>query len=61
MIGIVRIALQRPYTFIVLALLILIVGPLAALTVMLSAGGVAAAATAPVEVRAVVVGIVSTT
>jgi multidrug efflux pump subunit AcrB len=31
MIGIVRIALQRPYTFIVLALLILITGPLAAL------------------------------
>src|SRR5262249_42464041 len=31
MIGIVRIALQRPYTFIVLALLILIIGPLAAL------------------------------
>jgi multidrug efflux pump subunit AcrB len=31
MIGIVRIALTRPYTFIVLALLILIVGPLAAL------------------------------
>jgi multidrug efflux pump subunit AcrB len=31
MIGIVRIALQRPYTFVVLALLILIVGPLAAL------------------------------
>src|SRR5271155_2144128 len=30
MIGIVRIALQRPYTFVVLALLILIVGPLAA-------------------------------
>ena len=30
MIGIVRIALQRPYTFIVLALLILIAGPLAA-------------------------------
>ena len=29
--GIVRIALQRPYTFVVLALLILIVGPLAAL------------------------------
>src|SRR3954469_1608829 len=31
MIGIVRIALQRPYTFVVLALLILIIGPLAAL------------------------------
>ncbi len=31
MIGIVRIALRRPYTFVVLALLILIVGPLAAL------------------------------
>ena len=31
MLGIVRIALSRPYTFIVLALLILIVGPLAAL------------------------------
>jgi multidrug efflux pump subunit AcrB len=31
MIAIVRIALQRPYTFIVLALVILIVGPLAAL------------------------------
>src|ERR1700759_3592312 len=31
MIAIVRIALQRPYTFIVLALLILIIGPLAAL------------------------------
>ena len=31
MIGIVRIALQRPYTFIVLALLILILGPLAAM------------------------------
>jgi len=31
MIGIVRIALQRPYTFVVLALLILIVGPLSAL------------------------------
>jgi multidrug efflux pump subunit AcrB len=31
MIGIVRVALQRPYTFIVMALLILIVGPLAAL------------------------------
>ncbi|HJT96921.1 MAG TPA: efflux RND transporter permease subunit, partial [Rhodanobacteraceae bacterium] len=29
--GIVRIALQRPYTFVVLALLILIIGPLAAL------------------------------
>src|ERR1700755_1277439 len=29
--GIVRIALSRPYTFVVLALLILIVGPLAAL------------------------------
>src|SRR3954467_15080411 len=31
MIGIVRIALDRPYTFVVLALLILIIGPLAAL------------------------------
>ncbi len=31
LVGIVRIALQRPYTFIVLALLILIVGPLAAM------------------------------
>src|ERR1700752_3667581 len=31
MIGIVRIALRRPYTFVVLALLILITGPLAAL------------------------------
>src|SRR5471030_1120298 len=31
MIGIVRIALSRPYTFVVLALLILIIGPLAAL------------------------------
>ena len=31
MIAIVRIALQRPYTFIVLALLILIIGPLAAM------------------------------
>ena len=31
MIALVRIALQRPYTFVVLALLILIVGPLAAL------------------------------
>ncbi|MCS6766288.1 MAG: efflux RND transporter permease subunit [Candidatus Protistobacter heckmanni] len=31
MIGIVRIALSRPYTFIVLALLILIIGPLSAL------------------------------
>ncbi|NCT66186.1 MAG: efflux RND transporter permease subunit [Rhodanobacteraceae bacterium] len=31
MIGIVRIALQRPYTFVVLALLILIIGPLVAL------------------------------
>src|SRR5499427_5030300 len=31
MLGIVRIALQRPYTFVVLALLILIIGPLAAL------------------------------
>src|SRR5277367_1883073 len=31
MLWIVRVALQRPYTFIVLALLILIVGPLAAL------------------------------
>lgn len=31
MIGIVRIALSRPYTFVVLALLILIIGPLAAM------------------------------
>src|SRR5258708_40020750 len=31
MIALVRIALQRPYTFIVLALVILIVGPIAAL------------------------------
>src|SRR3984957_12804858 len=31
MVGIVRIALRRPYTFVVLALLILIVGPLSAL------------------------------
>jgi CzcA family heavy metal efflux pump len=31
MLGIVRIALRRPYTFVVLALLILIIGPLAAL------------------------------
>src|SRR5258707_831950 len=31
MIGIVRIALRRPYTFVVLALLLLIIGPLAAL------------------------------
>src|SRR5499427_9484719 len=31
MLGLVRIALNRPYTFVVLALLILIVGPLAAL------------------------------
>jgi multidrug efflux pump subunit AcrB len=31
MIGIVRVALQRPYTFIVMALLILIAGPLAAI------------------------------
>src|SRR3954462_15899757 len=31
MIDLVRIALKRPYTFVVLALLILIVGPLAAL------------------------------
>src|ERR1700739_507385 len=31
MIGIVRIALKRPYTFVVLAIFILIVGPLAAL------------------------------
>ncbi|HLH92723.1 MAG TPA: efflux RND transporter permease subunit [Xanthobacteraceae bacterium] len=31
MVGIVRIALRRPYTFVVLALLILIIGPLAAL------------------------------
>ena len=31
MIALVRIALRRPYTFVVLALLILIIGPLAAL------------------------------
>ncbi len=31
MIGIVKLALRRPYTFVVLALLIMIVGPLAAL------------------------------
>ncbi len=31
LVGIVRIALQRPYTFVVLALLLLIIGPLAAL------------------------------
>src|SRR3546814_11311430 len=31
MIALVRIALQRPYTFIVLALVILIIGPLSAL------------------------------
>src|ERR1700749_3357821 len=31
MVAVVRIALQRPYTFVVLALLILIMGPLAAL------------------------------
>src|SRR5262245_53166623 len=31
MIGVVRIALRRPYTFVVLALLIMIVGPLAAM------------------------------
>src|ERR1700740_1388186 len=31
MLALVRVALQRPYTFVVLALLILIVGPLAAL------------------------------
>ena len=31
MIEIVRVALRRPYTFIVLALLLLIIGPLAAL------------------------------
>src|SRR3981081_934622 len=31
MIAVVRIALRRPYTFVVLALVILIVGPLAAL------------------------------
>src|SRR5262252_10603024 len=31
MLGLVRIALNRPYTFVVLALLILIIGPLAAL------------------------------
>jgi multidrug efflux pump subunit AcrB len=31
MIGIVRIALRRPYTFVVLALTIMLIGPLAAL------------------------------
>ena len=31
MLGIVRIALRRPYTFVVLALTIMLVGPLAAL------------------------------
>ena len=31
LVDIVRIALQRPYTFVVLALLLLILGPLAAL------------------------------
>ena len=31
MIALVRIALSRPYTFVVLALLLLIIGPLAAL------------------------------
>jgi len=31
MLGIVRIALQRPYTFVVLALLLLIIGPLTAM------------------------------
>lgn len=31
MLGIVRVALQRPYTFVVLALLLLLIGPLAAL------------------------------
>ena len=31
MLGLVRIALRRPYTFVVLALLILIIGPLVAL------------------------------
>src|SRR5678815_177952 len=31
MVGIVRVALRRPYTFVVLALLLLIIGPLAAL------------------------------
>ena len=31
MLGIVRIALSRPYTFVVLALLIMIIGPLSAL------------------------------
>ena len=31
LVGIVRVALQRPYTFVVLALLLLIIGPLAAL------------------------------
>ena len=31
LIGAVRVALQRPYTFVVMALLVLIIGPLAAL------------------------------
>ncbi len=31
MLGIVRIALSRPYTFVVLALLIMIIGPLSAM------------------------------
>jgi len=31
LVGIVRVALQRPYTFVVMALLLLIIGPLAAL------------------------------
>ncbi len=31
MLGLVRVALRRPYTFVVLAILILIIGPLAAL------------------------------
>ena len=34
MIGIVRIALTRPYTFVVLALTIMIIGPLAALRII---------------------------
>ena len=35
MIALVRIALSRPYTFVVLALLLLIIGPLAALRTLL--------------------------
>ena len=31
LVAVVRVALQRPYTFVVLALLLLIIGPLAAL------------------------------